>query len=438
MILFENQYSSFSGDYDHNLADQICTVKVPPVFLGRGWRKKIEGRDIHLLEPDGKFPAGLTERVAAALGQEIVDQRILPTWGTPWKATYSLHPFQQTAVECLLTPPHRGVCWAPTSSGKTYIAAEVIRRIALPALYLVHRAEIVDQVHKKFTSWFPEKKIGICYAEVVDPSPEITVASVFSAHKLDLSAYPVLVCDEAHHCPMDTYQNVLLGSAAPFRFGFSGTPFGRSDNKDLMLISATGEVRFKMSQQELQTLGLAPRVGVIYFDFIHSEGASLLFEKKPWNRVETGLIVNNKERNLLIVDICKSSVGKVLVFVNRISHGAALTSRLKDLGEDVIFCHGSNSKSDRIQALADSHRITIATKIFEEGIDIPDFETIVLAAGDKAAIALMQRIGRGLRFQEGKVLKIIDINDIGHRMLERHVKAREKVFRYLGYEIYAA
>jgi superfamily II DNA or RNA helicase len=434
-ILIGNRFSVIEGDFPRAKVFPVTTIKTPPIWLGP--KKKIAGKTIQLLKPDGSFPVGLSERVARTLPEaEVIDMRDLPAFQTPWSCNYTLRDYQQAAVEKLIAYPHRGVCWTPTASGKTYIAAEVIRRIGLPALYLVHRNEIVKQVHEKLSKWFPFK-IGICTGKEFEPSDLVMVSSVYSVHKIaNFDRYITLICDEAHHCPMETYQEILLGTPAPYRFGFSGTPTGRADQKDLLLIAATGEIRYQMTTKELGDMGLTPKAGVVFFPFTFTDRQSLLYERRPWNVIEGELLSENAPRNQMISEICKSAPGKILVFVNRVSHGLRLVELLK--GEDVTFCSGSDDIHTRVAALTNRCKITIATKIFDEGIDVEDFETLVIASGGKSAITTMQRVGRGMRNFEGKFLNIIDIFDKGIPMLERHSKTREKIYRSLGFQIYSA
>ena len=78
----------------------------------------------------------------------------------------------------------------------------------------------------------------------------------------------------------------------------------------------------------------------------------------------------------------------------------------------------------------------IATTIYDEGIDIPEIKTLIIAAGGKSPIRGRQRIGRGLRKAFGKnTVKIIDFMDWTTKYLFLHSRQRLQVWKEEGYEI---
>ena len=85
---------------------------------------------------------------------------------------------------------------------------------------------------------------------------------------------------------------------------------------------------------------------------------------------------------------------------------------------------------------AGKHPAIIATTIYDEGIDIPELKTLIIAAGGKSPIQGRQRIGRGLRKAFGKnTVKIIDFMDtskgIYHHARQRRTTWLEENFQVI-------
>jgi superfamily II DNA or RNA helicase len=78
----------------------------------------------------------------------------------------------------------------------------------------------------------------------------------------------------------------------------------------------------------------------------------------------------------------------------------------------------------------------VASDVFNEGVDIPALRTVVLAAGGKSTVKVLQQIGRALRKSDGKtVASIIDIDDRGNKWLRQHSLERVRVMRREGYDV---
>ena len=85
--------------------------------------------------------------------------------------------------------------------------------------------------------------------------------------------------------------------------------------------------------------------------------------------------------------------------------------------------------------------ILIANVIFQEGIDIPELQSVVIAAGGKSTIAILQDVGRGMRkyTAEGAVAKsafqVFDFADRGSAVLARHTRGRLEAYAVEKYPV---
>jgi superfamily II DNA or RNA helicase len=94
--------------------------------------------------------------------------------------------------------------------------------------------------------------------------------------------------------------------------------------------------------------------------------------------------------------------GTVLILVDRIEHGEYLQSHIADSQ----FICGELKKKEREEIIDNirngSLSVVIATKLFDEGVDFPSMHTLILAAGGRSGIKMIQRTGRVLRLFQGK------------------------------------
>jgi superfamily II DNA or RNA helicase len=152
-----------------------------------------------------------------------------------------------------------------------------------------------------------------------------------------------------------------------------------------------------------------------------------------WKDAQRVLIFEHEDRNRAIADaaIKRAKEGKkVFLFAG---NNLAYAHRLHDLiAEDypgVELATGRMPTWHNQEALRDLGRgvvsIVISTVIFDEGINLPELNVVILANAGRSYVKLMQRVGRGLRLKEGGgELEVIDFLDLTNRFLKRHSNAR--------------
>jgi superfamily II DNA or RNA helicase len=150
----------------------------------------------------------------------------------------------------------------PTGAGKTVIFAELIRRIDEPALVLAHRDELIAQADDKIGMVAPDLSRGVIKAERNELGRQVTIASVQTlAQPHRLAQLPrdfgIVVVDEAHHAPAETYQRILAALDAPFVLGVTATA-DRLDGRGLN--STFDEIVFDLSLLDLMAGGYLSEV----------------------------------------------------------------------------------------------------------------------------------------------------------------------------------
>ena len=340
---------------------------------------------------------------AAGEEHEIIDARArLPD--VPMSFTGELREYQTRAVDetkrC-----GSGVLVGPCGCGKTVMGCALLSHWKQPATVLCHTKELLIQWRdsvRRFLSVEP----GIIGAGDATFSDAVNVALVQS-----LTARPELLddltrrtglvlLDECHHCPAETFTGVVQSFPAAIRYGLSATPT-RADGLTTFMTAVIGPYRAVITHGGLEAAGV--RV-VPDIRFIRT-GA------KAWNIIEDWpgamrALAENGARNRLICELARDAVSEgrtVLLLAGLVDHVEYLGG---ELGSVARVLHGRMKQKARERALSDVREgkasVLIGTQIADEGLDLPALDTLVLAAPSRSPGRTEQRVGRTLRNLEGK------------------------------------
>lgn len=387
-----------------------------------------------------------------------------------------LRPYQEQCIKTALMNVKYGTWWprgviqVATGGGKTEMAAAIIKMTRRPTLFLVHRKDLQTQAIKRF------EKYGIDVGPLDSTGKhDVLVATIQSLMSWDMNFdkyytnsagedverddtwlevkggkqdrreagiksmlldVEQVFIDEAHLVASKMERIGLFNSAlqlmpnAYMRWGLTATPFMREQLHDWMLEGGTGGVLYKITNRELIDAGYLTECVVDMF----------LTGKQPdipktWPDCYDFGIVTNRIRNNKIAEVFQSYPGPTLILVNKISHGDLLAKKL-----NIPFLSGQSSASEREQAIEDmkagNMAGVIASTIWDEGIDIANIKTVILAGGGKSDIKNLQRLGRGLRLAEGKSqLQLVDFLDQSPAILSRHAQLRKALWLEQGFKV---
>jgi len=404
-----------------------------------------------------KFPTGFIGKIhQAAVDEgvkiEYLDRRARPNLDAGKADLSWLRDYQLAAVDSVFDAEKfksqpfdpanmgRGILWLPTGSGKTEIAVALTLRFPARWLFLVHRTNLMDQAAERFEKRCNEKagRIG----EGVWAPERFTAATFQTVHArlADpkcaewLSGIEGVIFDEGHTLPAGTFYCVAMRMTnAFFRIAMSGTPLARGDKRSAFVIGATGSVLYRIKPELLIDAGVLSR------PTIRLATVSQITMKQNWSEVYRECVVRSSARNAKVVQLAKKAMKPCLVFVKELKHGKALEKQIRAEGMSVEFVWGASELERRKAAI---HRLVhgdvdvlIASVIFNEGVDIPELNSVVIASGGKSIISALQRIGRGMRVTDDKkTFEVWDINDVGNKWLERHTRQRLKAYIGEGHE----
>lgn len=335
---------------------------------------------------------------------------------------------QIRAIDAMIKT-NTGLIVAPTSAGKSTIMSAFIRLANVPTLILVNKVMLGEQLRKGFL----EEGIdcGICSGKGII-NGKCMVSTIQSVKKLgDLTRFQMVLCDECHNVSAGTFQDFLTQFGCPLKYGFSASPFRNGDYLGYAKIRQfLGSPIIKIESEELleNEVMAKPHIYLV-------KNQCLQDEYFDYQTAYTEEIVNGDRRNLIVKDICdKYENGGVLVLVNILEHGKVL----EELIPGSKFIAGETPIDERLQIVDDFDKgklpILIASTILQEGISITHMKAMVLACGGKSNIAIIQKIGRSLRFKEGEKTEVdyYDFVDTA-KFLNKHSKMRASLYKKTGY-----
>lgn len=328
----------------------------------------------------------------------------------------SLRPYQLRSIDQLriaIAQGHRRlILQAPTGSGKTIIAADIVKRAKTKGnrvLFLAHRRELIRQASGKLSG--AEISSGIIMSgEASDISNPVQVASVqtlwaraFRKMRMDLPDAQVLVIDECHLSAARTYQRIIESYPKAVILGLTATPI-RSDGKGL------GDTYTHMvktaSIRELTEQGFL--VPVRYFAPSVPDLQGVKVTAGDYNK---GQLEKAMDKIQLVGDVvenwCRIAENRpTVVFASGVRHSIHLRDRFLSVGIPAAHIDASTPKEERDEILQrlDAGELQVVTncQILQEGWDQPRVSCCVLARPTKSPGLYLQMAGRILRPHPGK------------------------------------
>lgn len=311
-----------------------------------------------------------------------------------------------------------------TGTGKTYLAAFDVRNFrAKKLLFVVHREQIAKEAMRSFKHILGKTvSYGLYTGNTQNQSSDYLFATIQTISKSDhyekfsRDYFDYIIMDEAHHSSAESYQRILNYFTPKFLLGMTATP-ERTEGfnvYELFGYNIAYEIRL---QEALQERLLCP---------FHYYGISdIKVENEVLSDTSTFSMLVSEERVKHIVHQTKfySYSGnrvKGLMFCSRVEEARELSFRLNEHGLRTVALSGANTQEERELAI---YRLTkennnpldyiLTVDIFNEGVDIPDINQVVLLRPTQSAIIFIQQLGRGLRKAPNKEYVVI-IDFIGN------------------------
>ncbi len=341
------------------------------------------------------------------------------------------YPHQREILEELAAERAAGYCRnlvvAATGTGKTIIAALDYKRLVdefgtLSLLFVAHRKEILQQSISAFRVVMRDGSFGELLVDRHEPDEGRHVfASIQSLHgarleQLEPQAYDVVIVDEFHHAEAPTYTKLLEHVQPRYLVGLTATP-ERADGLDVKRWF-DGRIAAEIRLWEALDRGLL--CPFQYFGVADdTDLSSVKFQRGRYDQSHLAQIITGDHfRAKRIVDAVSRYVTdpmrmRALGFCVSIKHAALMADAFNRAG---LASRAVNAKTHReerraaLQALKDGDlRCLFAVDLFNEGVDLPNVDTVLFLRPTESATVFLQQLGRGLRLADNKAcLTVLD------------------------------
>ncbi len=438
------------------------TAKIAQHELPYLWRQIQAAFESHWEDPREFEPiqAGSLERLASALQAERIGGSGAGESAGSVLPFFDLrpYPFQQEILEAIGAEQkagiHRHLVIAATGTGKTMVAAFDYRRFVeeqaaaarasgapIPSrpslLFLAHREEILRQSLQTFRQVLRDHDFGDLLVGGATPrSNRHLFASVQSWHSRDLDQLPpdhfdYVVLDEAHHAAANSYQAILRHLRPRVLLGLTATP-ERADGRDIRadfrpegddLPPFTHELRLA---DAIDLTLLAPFHYFGIQDAVGVDLSNLSWRSGGYDQAELENVLGaNDVRARWVRDQFQELVSDVgsaraLGFCVSQAHARFMARRFNEWGIPAAALTAESPREERRQVQADlvarRIRVLFTVDLYNEGVDIPEVDTVLLLRPTESLTVYLQQIGRGLRLHAEKPhLTVLDFIAPQHR-----------------------
>ena len=305
-----------------------------------------------------------------------------------------------------------------TGTGKTYASAFALQdQNPKKALFLVHREQIAKQALQSYRNVFGDTKtFGLLSGNSKDTDVDCLFATMQTMSKKEVyssfapDTFDTIIIDEAHRIGAKSYQEIMDYFNPKFWLGMSASP-ERMDDFDVYAAfdhNIAYEIRL---QQALEENLLCP---FHYFGI-----TDFLTNGNETDFTDFNYLTSNQRVDYIIEQTNYYGYSgervKGLMFCSSKKEAAALSERLNLRGYRTIALSGEDSQEKREDAIdrlvsdtrSDYLQYILTVDIFNEGVDIPEINQVVLLRPTQSPIVFVQQLGRGLRKSKDKEYVVI-------------------------------
>lgn len=306
----------------------------------------------------------------------------------------------------------RGLVVMATGLGKTYLAAfDLAQMNGKRLLFVAHREEILEQAERAFSRVFPDRSRGVLIADRRQPNADLLFGSVQTLSRIehllsfDRRHFDYIVIDEFHHAAAPTYQRILGHFEPTFLLGLTATP-DRTDGASLLeacddnLVARVGLVE-----------GITRRLLVPFHYFGVKDDVD--YAQIPWRSGRfdeeklTAAVATRARAEQALREYHKHAPAeprRTLAFCVSQRHADFMADFLRKQGIHAVAVHSGPTSAHRAESLARFRNgdleVLCAVDVFNEGLDVPDVNIVLMLRPTESPIVFLQQLGRGLRRAE--------------------------------------
>lgn len=389
----------------------------------------------------------LALRVHFTLDDEARQYEVLPFRA---RVTRAPRPFQSEALAAWSQGRGRGVVVLPTGAGKSQVAVMAIEHKQRSTLVVVPTLDLVRQWYDLLRTSFPSD-VGVIGGGEYSVAP-LTVTTYDSAY-LHMEhvgqRFGLVVFDECHHLPGESFSLAARQCLAPFRLGLTAT-LERADGRDALLAELVGPVVYRkdivelsgsyLADYEVETLHVhlteAERAEydaerALYLAFLRKHGIRMA-DPRGWSEFilrsstsregQRAMQAYRRQKELAVAAPAKLDVladllaeharDAMLVFTQ--DNATAYQVSRRFLVPAITHQTKVTERSEILEGLRSGrYNAVVTSKVLNEGVDVPAANIAVILGGSGSVREHVQRLGRILRKGEGKLARLYEVISAG-------------------------
>lgn len=321
-------------------------------------------------------------------------------------------------LETLRNDKDKGLIVSATGTGKTYLSAFDVRNYSpKKMLFVVHREQILQKAKSDFKTILGgyDDEFGMLSGTIRETNAKYLFATIqtiskdYMLEQFKPDEFDYIIIDEVHKAGASSYRKIIDYFKPKFLMGMTATP-ERTDSfniYELFDFNVAYEIRL---QKALEEDMLCP---FHYFGVTDLEiEGELIDDTSQFSKLVTNERVNHIIDKIEYYGYSGKSV-KGLMFCSRKEECRELSSKLNERGYKTVSLTGDNSQEERAMRVMQLENgeidYILTVDIFNEGIDIPSVNQVVMLRQTQSSIIFIQQLGRGLRKHNSKdFVTIID------------------------------
>ena len=330
------------------------------------------------------------------------------------------HAIQQEALHALSATRAKGyragLVVLATGLGKTFLAA-FDSQPAKRVLFVAHREEILTQAMEAFRAIRPKARLGRFGGGEKDFDADVLFASIQTLsraqhlNRFAPDAFDYIVVDEFHHAAAATYRRIIDHFSPQFLLGLTATP-DRSDGGDLLGLCEENLVYECDLWSGIDRELLSP------FKY-YGVPDPVEYAQIPWRSGrfdETALteaVATHARAENALDQLSRRGGKKAIGFCVSRRHADFMAEFSRAHGLRAVAVHSGETSAPRASALKALEEgdldIVFAVDMFNEGVDVPSIDTVLMLRPTESPVIWLQQLGRGLRRSAEKThLAVID------------------------------
>lgn len=350
--------------------------------------------------------------------------------GKPLEPNKMQMEFIQNLLELVKQGAKRALLVSATGTGKTYASAFGVKALfeeldfrPKKILFLSHREQINKQALISYRNVFGKKyKMGLLSGNHDDLGYDFlfstmqTMAKDDVMQQYDKEEFSIIILDECHRSGAPSYQKIVNYFKPSLLLGMSASPERMDDFNvyEFFNFNTVYEIRLQRALEE-EMLCPFHYFGITDLDITDKDVLNSRDDYKLFAKLVSDARVHHIIENAEYFGYSGDRV-KGLIFCSSNKEAVELSQKFNDLNYRTVALSGANTQEEREEAIAklisddpneEQLDYIFTVDIFNEGVDVPEINQIIMLRPTQSPVVFVQQLGRGLRHAVGKEFVVV-------------------------------